>query len=171
MRRPEEVQHQAVEYVKSYILFPSGLVGLICLIGGVGGLGYQLMAGEGYSWETFSYSSALLVVGALLGWAQTRYQQYLFNTVPEVLAGRMRQASMKFGGRQAGKIKKDTQSLAIRHPGRQWVPAGYLSGIVLMVGSAIVAVQYGQVHPVPALMLPWAGLHWARLFFWKKVVH
>ena len=44
IRRPEQITQQAQEYVKSYILLPSGLVGLLCLIGGVGGLGYQLIA-------------------------------------------------------------------------------------------------------------------------------
>lgn len=170
VRRPEEIQHQAVDYVKSYILLPSGLVGLLCLIGGVGGLGYQYVAGDGYTWATFYGSSALTALGALLGLAQTRYQQYLFRTFPDVLAARMRRASVRFGGRHAGKQKKDTQSLAIRHPGRQWVPVGYVAGISLMIGGAIAAVQYGQVSPLPALMMPWAGLHWARLFFWRKVV-
>ncbi len=170
IRRPEEIQHQAVDYVKSYILLPSGLVGLICLVGGVGGLAYQFVAGEGYTWETFYYSSALAVLGALLGFAQTRYQQYLFRTFPETLAARMRRAAVRFGGRQAGKLKRETQSLAIRHPGRQWVPVGYVAGISLMIAGAVAAIQYGQVSPVPAFMMPWAGLHWARLFFWKKVV-
>lgn len=170
VRRPEEIQHQAVEYVKSYILFPSGLVGLICLVGGVGGLGYQLLAGDDYTWDTFYQSSALLTLGALLGLAQTRYQQYLFRTFPEVLAARARRASMRFGGKQSGKTKKDTQSLAIRHPGREWVPVGYTVGMALLIGSALAAALYGKVTPVPALFMPWAGFHWARLFFWRKVV-
>jgi hypothetical protein len=170
VRRPEEVRSQAREYVKSYILFPSGLVGLMCVIGGVGGLGYQLIASDAYTWDTFYESSALIVLGVLLGLAQTRYQQYLFREFPEVLAARMRSASVKQAGRQAGKAKKEPEPLTIRHRGRGFVPIAYTAGMSLLFGGAIVAAVYGQVNPVPALLLPWAGFYWARLFFWRKLV-
>ena len=170
VRRPEEIRSQAKEYVKSYILFPSGLVGLLCLIGGVGVLGYQLIASDAYTWDTFYQSSALIVLGVVLGLAQTRYQQYLLREFPEVFAARMRSASIKQIGRQAGKAKREPEPLTIRHPGRGFVPTAYASGMSLLFGGAIVAAVYGQVSPVPALLLPWAGFYWARLFFWRKVV-
>lgn len=166
VRRPEEIKQQAQEYVKSYILFPSGLVGLICLIGGVGGLGYQLVASGSYTWDTFYQSSALIVLGLLTGVAQTRYHQFLLKRFPEVFAARLRMASMKRGA----KAKKEPQLRGIDHAGRQFVPLVYAMGAVLLIGSAFAAFTYGQVSMLPALLLPWAGFYWARLFVWRKVV-
>lgn len=166
VRRPEEIVQQAQEYVKSYILFPSGLVGLICLIGGVGGLGYQLIATDSYTWGTFYQSSGLILLGVLLGVAQTRYHQFLLRRFPEVFAARMRTASTK----QGGKAKKEPQSVTIDHSGRQFVPVAYAVGVGLLVGSALLASTYGEVSVVPALLIPWAGFYWARLFFWRSVV-
>jgi hypothetical protein len=166
VRRPEEIAQQAHEYVKSYILFPSGLVGLICLIGGVGGLGYQLIASATYTWDTFYQSSALIMLGLLIGVAQTRYHQFLLTRFPEVFAARLRMASMKRGA----KAKKEPHGLTIHHAGRQFVPLAYLSGAALLIGSALAASIYGQVSTVPALLMPWAGFYWARLFLWRKVV-
>ena len=166
VRRPEQITQQAQEYVKSYIMLPSGVVGLICLIGGVGGLGYQLIASGDYTWNTFYQSSALIAGGALLGLAQTRYHQFVFRRFPDVLAARMRMAS----ARRGAKIKKEPKPMTIDHPGRQFVPFAYLIGASFLIGSALAAVIYGQVHAVPALLMPWAGFYWARLFFWRSVV-
>ena len=166
VRRPEEIAQQAQEYVKSYILFPSGLVGLICLIGGIGGLGYQLIATDSYTWATFYQSSALIVVGLVLGMAQTRYHQFLLKRFPEVFATRFRVASMRRGT----KAKREPQSMSISHAGRQFVPLAYAGGAAILIGSAVAAVAYGQVGAVSALLLPWAGFYWARLFLWRKVV-
>lgn len=166
VQTPEEVHRQAQEYVKSYILFPSGLVGLICLVGGVGGLGYQLMAADTYTWATFYQSSGLLLLGGVIGLAQTRYQQFLLKAFPDVLAARMRAASMKRGRKKKGHASPPP----IMHPGRAFVPVAYATGGTVLVASALAASLYGQVHPLPALLLPWAGFYWARLFFWRKMV-
>src|SRR3954463_3548109 len=61
--RPEKIEEQARFYVRSHILLPSGTIGLVCLIGGVGSLGYQLLFNHTYSWLTFLSSSILLVIG------------------------------------------------------------------------------------------------------------
>ena len=166
VHRPEQITQQAHEYVKSYILFPSGLVGLICLIGGVGGLGYQLIATDSYTWGTFYQSSSLIALGVVMGVAQTRYHQYLLRQFPEVLAARMRQASTK----QGVKAKKQPQPVTMDHPWRRFVPLAYLVGVMIIAGSALGAFMYGQVNVVPALLMPWAGFYWARLFFWRSVV-
>ena len=65
--RPEKIQEQARIYVRSYILMPSGVVGLVCMIGGLGSLGYQLLSNHTYTSLTFLASSGLLVIGALCG--------------------------------------------------------------------------------------------------------
>lgn len=166
VHRPELIEQQAHEYVKSYILVPSGLIGLVCLVGGVGGLGYQLIATDSYTWNTFYQSSGLIAIGVIMGVLQTRYHQYLLKKCPEVLAARMRQASM----RQGARAKKDSQHVAIEHPGRSLIPLAYVAGMTVLVGSAAGALVYGQVSAVPALLMPWTGFYWARLFFWRRVV-
>ncbi|MGA6829001.1 hypothetical protein ACO9S2_15495 [Nitrospira sp. NS4] len=161
--RPEQIVQQAQDYVKSYILLPSGIVGLICMIGGVGGLGYQLLATDSYTWGTFYQSTGLIVLGVLMGIAQTRYHQFLLAQFPEVLAARMRTATAKKGS----KVKKDADLPSIDHQGRQLIPGAYFLGTALILGSSWLATMMGQVDGVPALLLPWAGFYWARLFFWR----
>jgi hypothetical protein len=72
--------------------------------------------------------------------------------------------------RRGTKAKREPQSMSISHSGRQFVPLAYAGGAAILIGSAIAAVTYGQVGTVPALLLPWAGFYWARLFLWRKVV-
>jgi len=166
VQRPEDIQAKAQEYVKSYILFPSGLVGLICLIGGAGGLGYQLLATDSYTWNTFYQSSALIVAGIVLGMVHTRYHQFLYRQYPDVLAARMKKLSAKPGGKSI----KEPPARRIVHPGRPLVPLAYAFGVGVLLAGALAATLYGEVNVVPALLMPWAGFYWARLFFWRKVV-
>src|SRR5215217_2617352 len=88
--REQDIHTQARHYVRTYILLPSGFMGLICMLGGIGTLGYQLIASGTYTMATFTTSSALLLLGGLCGWIQTRYHRYLFETVPGGFAARMR---------------------------------------------------------------------------------
>lgn len=165
--RDQDIQTQARHYVRSYILFPSGLLGLVCMVGGIGALGYQLVASSTYTSTTFVSSSSLLLIGALFGWAQTRYHRYLLATVPEVFASRMRSAVQR-----TRKKPKGEQSIpAIEHPGRWFVPFAYcLGGLLLLAGSAW-AMFYGAMDVVPAVLMPWAGFYWGKLFFWRGVVN
>ena len=64
--KPEKIDEQARYYVRSHILLPAGTIGLICMVGGIGSLAYQLIVNHSYSWLTFVTSSVLIVVGALL---------------------------------------------------------------------------------------------------------
>jgi hypothetical protein len=132
VRRHEEIMQQAQEYVKSYILFPSGLVGLICMIGGLGGLGYQLMATDSYTWGTFYQSSGLIVLGVVMGALQTRYHQFLLRQFPDVFAARMRTAAIK----QGNKARKDPHVPTIVHPGRPLIPLAYVLGVAGLAGAA-----------------------------------
>ena len=43
------------------------------MVCGVGGLGYQLIATDTYTWGTFIQSSGLLLLGGMLGWLQTSF--------------------------------------------------------------------------------------------------
>ncbi|MFO0706012.1 MAG: hypothetical protein U0412_04075 [Nitrospira sp.] len=165
VQRPEQIAEQAKSYVKTYILLPSGLLGFVSMIVGVGGLGYQLVATDSYTWGTFSQSSALILLGAGMGLAQTKYHQYLLQTFPEILAARMRSAAVK-ENKKAKKAKAEPVP-AIDHAGRQFVPALYAAGAGVILGASWLVVSVGQTALVPAVLLPWAGFYWARLFFWR----
>ena len=164
--RSGDIQTQARHYVKTYILLPSGFLGLICMLGGIGTLGYQLIASASYSVMTFTTSSALLVLGAFCGWLQTRYHRYLFETVPEVFAARMRTAVQ----RTHRKAKADPVIPPIEHRGRKLVPVAYVAGAALLVGTSLWAAMSGSMDGAPAMLMPWAGFYWSKLFFWRGVV-
>ncbi len=167
VHQSQEMMHHAQEYVKTYILLPSGLLGLVSVIGAVGGLGYQWLSTDSYSWDTFYQSSGLFMSGVGMGAAQTLYQRYLLREFPEVLAARMKEGL----NRQKGKLKKRSEATTIEHPGRQFIPLAYVLGVALLVGGTIVASAYGHVETVAALFMPWAGFYWARLFLWRRVIN
>ena len=164
--REQDIQAQARQYVRSYILFPSGLLGLVCMIGGLGALGYQLVASNTYSWTTFMTSSGLLLMGALCGWAQTRYHRYLLATVPDVFAAHMRTAVRRNKKQSRGQAAVP----AVGHPGRAFVPFAYVIGSVLLLAGSVWAMTDGAMEVIPALLIPWAGFYWGKLFFWRGVV-
>ena len=164
--RSEDIQTQARHYIRTYILLPSGFLGLVCMLGGVGTLGYQLIASGTYTWTTFTISSALLVLGGLCGWLQTRYHRFLLETVPEVFAARMRTAVQ----RTQRKAKAEPVIPPIDHPGRNLVPFAYVAGAGLLLGGSLWAILYGSVDVAPAMLMPWAGFYWGKLFFWRGVV-
>ena len=166
--RPEKIEEQARFYVRSHILLPSGTIGLVCLIGGVGSLGYQLLFNHTYSWLTFLTSSILLVVGAACGWGQSRYHLYLFTTFPEVYAAKMRTAVAQRN--RKAKSKAESEVPSIEHPGRAYVTAISVAGALLIFGASAAAVVRGELDPLPAVLMPWAGFFWAKLFNWRGVV-
>lgn len=164
--RSEDIQTQARHYIRTYILLPSGFLGLMCMLGGIGSLGYQLIASGTYSWTTFTASSALIVLGGLCGWLQTRYHRYLLETVPAVFAARMRTAVQ----RTQRKARPEPVIPPIEHRGRKVVPLAYLAGGGLLLGGSLWAIVYGSMDTVPALLMPWAGFYWSKLFFWRGVI-
>lgn len=164
--RPEKIDEQARYYVRSHILFRAGTIGLICMVGAMGSLGYQLVMTHTYSWWTFLASSALLVFGGLLGFAQARYHRYLFKTFPEVYAARMRTAVAQ----RSKKAKVEPEVPSIEHPGRAFVAAISIVGGVMIFGASALAIMRGDLDPLPALLVPWAGFFWAKLFCWRGVV-
>ncbi|HKT36323.1 MAG TPA: hypothetical protein VJR03_15970 [Nitrospira sp.] len=164
--RSEDIQTQARHYVRTYILLPSGFLGLICMLGGMGSLGYQLIGSQTYTWTTFATSSALLALGGVCGWLQTRYHRYLLETVPEVFAARMRTAVQ----RTQRKAKPEPVRPPIAHRGRKLLPVAYLVGAALLVTGSVWAILYGSMDGIPAILMPWAGFYWGKLFFWRGVV-
>lgn len=163
----EDIHAQARHYVRTYILLPSGFLGLICVLGGIGTLGYQLIASSTYTVATFMTSSALLLLGGLCGWIQTRYHRYLFETAPEVFAARMRSAVQ----RSHRKTKAGSTIPPIVHRGRSLVPVAYALGGGLLLSASGWAITQGAMDAVPAILMPWAGFYWSKLFFWRGIVN
>ena len=168
MLRPEKIDEQARYYVRSHILLPAGTIGLICLVGGLGSLGYQLLVNHTYSWVTFLTSTVLLAVGASCGFAQARYHRYLFKTFPEVYAAKMRTAVAQRN--RKAKAKTEPEAPPIEHPGRGFVTAISVAGAALIFGASGAAFMYGNLNMFPAALVPWAGFYWAKLFCWRGVV-
>jgi hypothetical protein len=56
------------------------------------------------------------------------------------------------------------------HPGRSLVPLFYLLGAGILLGLSAFSLVGGQVDKVAAVMMPWAGFFWAKLFFWRRVL-
>ena len=92
VQRKENEGQLAENYIRTYILFPSGLLGLLAMIIGILALVYQLFF-ETYDEWTFIKSSGLMLAGILLGWGQTRYHRYLFRAFPEFWASRMKSSN------------------------------------------------------------------------------
>jgi hypothetical protein len=164
-KRLDDETDKAQEFVRTYILFPASLLGLIAIVVGVIALGVQLWSGT-YGWETFTYSSGLIVSGVLLGLIQTKYQQYLLREFPGYFANRMK----AYTQRSIRKAKKAVSDITIEHRGRGLIPLGYLLGIVTLLTLSGLAVTTGFIEPVAAIVLPWAGYFWAKMFFWKGLV-
>lgn len=157
---------KATAYIKAYMLFPSGILGLLSMVGGVGALGYQLIGTDTYTWQTFLQSSGLLLLGGILGWVQTLYHQKILRERPEVFAARMQQPTAKRGGR----AKREPAVYQPSSTTSPWVPVAYLAGVAVLLSTATFSVVYGAVFVVAAYLLPWAGFFWAKLFFWRKVL-
>jgi hypothetical protein len=168
--KPEKIDEQARYYVRSHILLPAGTIGLVCMVGGVGALAYQLLANHTYSWMTFLTSTILLVVGASCGFAQARYHRYLFKTFPEVYAAKMRSWMAQRNRKAKAKAQAEPDVPVIEHPGRAFVTAISIAGAVLVFGSSAAAYMYGDLNMFPAALMPWAGFYWAKLFCWRGVV-
>ena len=166
VKQQEGHDARATAYIKAYMLFPAGILGLISMIGGVGGLGYQLLATDTYSWTTFIQSSGLLLLGGVLGWVQTTYHRWILANRPEVFADRMRQPALNKAGRPKRESGKSQESAS----GSPWAPGAYMVGLAVLLGGSMLNVLYGAVHPIAACFLPWAGFFWAKLFFWKTLL-
>ncbi len=166
VKRLEGSAEKARDYVKTHILFPSSLLGLIFMVAGTVALGYQLLATDSYSWATFVQSTGLLVLGAVLGWGQTKYHQYLLREHPDVFASRMK----IFLRAPRSRAKREPPLSPLIHRGRKFVPLAYLAGMLVLLAASTVSVILGDVYYLAAYLMPWAGFFWAKLFFWRGVI-
>jgi hypothetical protein len=164
-KRREGESERAREYVRTHILIPSGLLGLIFMVAGTAALVYQFMT-EPYGWRPFAETCTLLLAGLALGWAQTRYHRFLLRAHPSHFAGRMRLYSQTPQRRP----KRETLVEEPGHPGRRLVPWAYLAGILAIIGVSAATAMLGHVYYVAAFFMPWVGFFWAKLFFWRGVL-
>lgn len=166
-QRKENVTQLAENYIRTYILFPSGLLGLLAMIIGILALVYQLFV-ETYDEWTFIKSSGLMLAGILLGWGQTRYHRYLFRAFPEFWASRMRSSTSR--GVQRLKKVKVSAEVELQHAGRSLVPVAYTLGIGGLIGLSAWSFNSGSLDYMAAFALPWAGFFWGKLFTWRSVI-
>lgn len=165
VKRKEGEAEKAQNYVRSHILFPAGLMGLLAIVIGVIALVYQLII-ETYDVYTFGQSSGLIVAGILLGWGQTRYHKFILRYHPEFFASRMKMT----GQRSLPRMKKQIGEVTLDHPGRGLVPLFYLLGIGLLIGLSVWSFSSGSLDYMAAFSLPWAGFFWGKLFSWRGIV-
>jgi|CXWL01.1.fsa_nt_gi hypothetical protein len=155
----------AQQYVKTHILLPASILGLICLVAGAGTIIYQFIASNYGGW-TFLESMLLLILGGLIGWGQTRYQRFLYEAHPAVFANRMKSSS-----RPAHKQRKrEPVQVSPVHQGQRLVPYLYALGVITIVACSTASWVHGYVEWVAALLIPWAGFFWAKLYAWRSVI-
>ena len=164
-KRKENEVEQSHIYIKTYILFPSGVMGLIAMVVGIVALVYQLII-ETYDEWTFAKSSLLIVAGIVLGWSQTRYHRYILSKFPGFFASRMKSGSARRLNRQ----KKQPAEVELDHPGRIMMPLLYLLGMAGLIGLSTWCYSTGSLDYMAAFFLPWAGFFWGKLFTWHKVI-
>ena len=165
VHRQESEIEKAHEYVKTHMLFPAGLLGLISVVSSAATLVYQFVTAT-YGLRAFEETTGLLAAGILLGWGQTRYHRYLLRVFPGYFAARMR----AYERTAPKKSKKEAAAVLLDHPGRAWVPLCYMLGVVALLGLSGLSMAGGYVDKVAAFLMPWAGFFWAKLFFWRRVL-
>jgi hypothetical protein len=164
-RRIEGESEKAREYVRTHIVLPSSVLGLVFMVAGMAALVYQFVY-ISYDWRTFLESAGLLLMGMLFGWVQTRYHHYLLREFPETFAGRMK----LFAKNRAKRPRKEITIPAIQHRYRQYVPFGYAMGGIALFAAAAWSSVLGQTYYVAAFLLPWVGFFWAKVFFWRGML-
>ena len=164
-KKKEGDAEQAQIYIRTYILFPAGVMGLLTMVIGTVALVYQLIFDTYDEW-TFAMSSMLLVVGIIFGWGQTRYHRFILRQYPEFFASRMKSSAV----RSVTRGKKMPVEVKIDHPIRKVMPFAYILCYGTLLGLSGWSFSTGSLEYMPAFFLPWAGFFWGKLFTWHKVI-
>ena len=101
-----------------------------------------------------------------VGWDRHAITAISLRHFPEVYAAKMRTAVAQ----RSRKAKPEPEVPSIKHPGRGFVTAISIAGAVLICGASAAAIVQGDLEPFPAVLMPWAGFYWAKLFSWRGVV-
>lgn len=164
-RRRESEGGQAREYVKTHILLPSALIGMVFMVASVLALIHQFMS-DTFGWRPFVETSGLLFVGMIVGWAHTLYQRFVLRAYPAVFAARMK----LFSRTSLKRPKREALAQPVEHPGKNWIPLGYVAGALILLGASFATATYGHLYFVAAFFMPWLGYFWAKMFFWRSVL-
>ena len=161
VKKYESERQKAVQYVKTTIIFPSALLGLVSILLGYGALIYLLFKGSFLATVVID-SLILLGAGILLGLGQCLYHRYLFNKFPDYYAQRRRRSEQM----RAGNIRKVNTVTKPEHSGRWMVPYLYLAGFAVVV--TMIVIYAPRLNPLSAVFLLLAGFYNIRFFFWKR---
>ncbi|MEK6549125.1 MAG: hypothetical protein AABZ51_03395, partial [Nitrospirota bacterium] len=91
-------------------------------------------------------------------------ERYLLATCPEHLA---RKQKILEAAKDYKKVKRDTPAARIDHPGRRFVLALYVVGILAQF--VVTGYYLGQIGAYAAIFLPWAGYFNAKVIFWREL--
>ena len=162
-RHREDVRERARLYLKSRIMMPTIPLGMVGLLAGYGGVAWMWVQDE-LTPDVLTGSTALFFWGAAWGWGHARYERYLVATCPEHLA---RKQKILEAAKDYKKTRRDAPSAGPTHPGRRFVLAMYVVGILAQFG--ITGYYLGKIGAYAAIFLPWAGYFNAKVIFWREL--
>ena len=163
VKKAENERQQAAQYLKTSLVYPSALMGLIGLVFGYGGVIYLMIRGRPMV-ELLTTSLILLSSGLLLGLLQALYQHYLFRSHQEVFSDRIHRSKLRLSGR----VKKIGDPVRAEHKGRWAIPYIYLAGWAGFVSLVILHAE--KLNYFSAIFLVLAGFHNARFFYLKRLI-
>jgi hypothetical protein len=162
-RRREDERERARLYLKSRLMLPTIPLGMVALLAGYGNLALMWMQDE-LTPSALTGSTILFFWGAVWGWGHARYERYLVAACPEHLA---RKQKILEAAKDYKKTRRDAPSAGPAHPGRRFVPAMYVVGILAQFG--VTGYYLGQIGAYAAIFLPWAGYFNAKVIFWREL--
>ena len=162
-RRREDERDRARLYLKSRLMLPTIPLGMVALLAGYGDMALMWMQDELTPTAVLG-SSILFFCGAVWGWGHARYERYLVAACPEYLA---RKQKILDAARDYKKVKRDAPTAGPGHPGRRFVPAWYVAGVLAQLGITLYYLP--QVGAYAAIFLPWAGYFNAKVIYWREL--
>lgn len=162
-RRREDERERARLYLKSRLMLPTIPLGMVALLAGYGDMAVMWFQDELMP-PVLMGSAILFFGGAVWGWGHARYERYLVATCPEYLA---RKQKMLDAAKDYKKVRRDTPAAGPDHPGRRFVLAMYVVGILAQCGVTL--YYLGQMGAYAAIFLPWAGYFNAKVIFWREL--
>ena len=132
--RNEDIHAQARHYVRTYILLPSGFLGLMCVLGGIGTLGYQLIAWDLYNDDVHDELRASVA---------RRTLRVVADTLPSISLRRFPMCSPL--GCAAQSSDRTERPKRLHHSShRPSGPQSYPGGLCIGMRAAVVRVRLGH---------------------------
>ena len=162
-RRREDERDRARLYLKSRLMLPTIPLGMVALLAGYGDMAAMWMQDE-LTPRALMGSTVLFFGGAVWGWGHARYERYLVATCPEYLARKQKTLD---AAKDYKKVRRGVSTAGPDHPGRRFVLAMYVAGILAQCGMTL--YYLAQVDAYAAIFLPWAGYFNAKVIFWREL--